>query len=142
MHEFARENRYEQIGGEETISAWTKFDFPGRNGVYSNFRWNSGHFAAIDRDEKTGRSAIFQFRGKKWQDEVDKEFGNFEYLMGASIDLSNEEVVRELTEWGKWYLHEVPLDGFRIDAVKHMRFTFTAIGSQSFAKKRRENCLR
>ena len=122
--EFARENRYEQIGREETISAWTKFDFPGRNGVYSNFRWNSGHFAAIDRDEKTGRSAIFQFRGKKWQDEVDKEFGNFEYLMGASIDLSNEEVVRELTEWGKWYLHEVPLDGFRIDAVKHMRFTF------------------
>lgn len=122
--EFAQENRYEQVSGEQKISAWTRFDFPGRNGVYSDFRWNSGHFAAIDRDEKTGRSAIFQFRGKQWQDEVDKEFGNFEYLMGASIDLSNEEVVRELTEWGKWYLREIPLDGFRIDAVKHMRFTF------------------
>lgn len=122
--EFAQENRCEQISGEEKISAWTRFDFPGRNGAYSDFKWNSEHFAAIDRDEKTGRSAIFQFRGKQWQDEVDKEFGNFEYLMGASIDLSNEEVVRELTEWGKWYLQEIPLDGFRIDAVKHMRFTF------------------
>lgn len=122
--EFAQENRYEQVSGDEMISAWTKYNFPGRNGKYSDFQWNSEHFAAIDRDENTGRSAIFQFTGKEWQEEVDWEFGNYEYLMGASLDLRNEEVVEELKRWGKWYLSQAPVDGFRIDAVKHMRFTF------------------
>lgn len=122
--QFAHENRYEQLSGDEMISAWTTFDFPGRNGKYSDFKWNSAHFAAIDRDERTGRSAIFQFTGKEWQEEVDWEFGNYEYLMGASLDLRNEEVVQELERWGKWYIAQAPVDGFRIDAVKHMRFTF------------------
>lgn len=122
--EFAQENRYEQLSGDEMISAWTKFNFPVRNGKYSDFKWNSEHFAAIDRDENTGRSAIFQFSGKEWQEDVDWEFGNYEYLMGASLDLRNEEVVEELMRWGKWYISQVPVDGFRIDAVKHMRFTF------------------
>lgn len=133
--EFAHENRYEQLSGDETISAWTKFNFSGRNGVYSDFKWNSKHFAAIDRDDNTGRSAIFQFTGKEWQEEVDWEFGNYEYLMGASLDLSNEEVVGELNRWGQWYLSQVPVDGFRIDAVKHMRFTFY---SEWLAKLRQE----
>ena len=36
--------------------------------------------------------------------EVDEEFGNFDYLMGADIDFQNEEVREELLRWGKWYI--------------------------------------
>jgi alpha-amylase len=44
--------------------------------------------------------------------------------MGADIDLNNQEVIDELNRWGKWFVHTTDVDGFRIDAVKHMKFTF------------------
>ncbi len=122
--EFDENNRCKAISDVKNIHAWTKFTFPGRNGAYSGFQWNSAHFDATDWDENEKRHALFRFEGKQWEDQVDKEFGNFDYLMGANIDLGNEEVIGELKAWGKWYLKEVPVDGFRIDAVKHMRFTF------------------
>ena len=44
--------------------------------------------------------------------------------MGEDIDLNNVDVVTELTNWGKWYLETTNVDGFRLDAVKHIRFSF------------------
>lgn len=40
--------------------------------------------------------------------------------MGADIDFKNPEVVEECTKWGKWYLETTKVDGFRLDAVKHI----------------------
>lgn len=42
--------------------------------------------------------------------------------MGADLDLSNPEVIAELDRWGRWYYDTVKMDGFRLDAVKHMDF--------------------
>ena len=44
--------------------------------------------------------------------------------MGCDVDLNNVDVVEELTNWGKWYLDLTKVDGFRIDAVKHIRASF------------------
>jgi alpha-amylase len=44
--------------------------------------------------------------------------------MGADIDLNNFDVVTELKKWGKWYLDTTGVDGFRLDAVKHIRSEF------------------
>ncbi|WP_066649271.1 alpha-amylase [Christensenella timonensis] len=122
--EYNPENRQQSIGEDKEIVAWTKFDFPGRNGQYSDFKWNHTHFGGIDWDEKEQKKGIFKFHGKQWEDEVDDEKGNFDYLMGADVDLSNPEVVEELKRWGNWYLDIAPVNGFRMDAVKHMRFSF------------------
>ena len=32
------ENRYQPVGDEQTVSVWSKFNFPGRNGKYSSFK--------------------------------------------------------------------------------------------------------
>lgn len=117
-------DRYRQTGPARTISAWTSFTFPGRGGRYSDFCWNWEHFDGIDWDDATGEKAIFKFQGKEWDSEVDSENGNYDYLMGADVDLGNPQVVEELTRWGLWYLNETGVDGFRIDAAKHIRFTF------------------
>ncbi len=117
-------DRYRQTGPARTISAWTSFTFPGRGGRYSDFCWNWEHFDGIDWDDATGEKAIFKFQGKEWDSEVDSENGNYDYLMGADVDLGNPQVVEELTRWGLWYLSETGVDGFRIDAAKHIRFTF------------------
>lgn len=38
--------------------------------------------------------------------------------------MNNPEVVEELKRWGEWYLQMTGVDGVRLDAVKHIRFTF------------------
>ena len=118
------QNRSESLGEPKEITAWTKFTFPGRNDMYSSFKWNWTHFHGTDWDEKTKKNSVYRFYGKHWDELVDKENGNFDYLMGCDVDLNNVDVVEELTNWGKWYLQTTNVDGFRMDAVKHIRASF------------------
>ena len=122
--EEAGNNRTEDISEPITIKAWTKFNFDERANKYSSFKWNWTHFHGTDWDEAQKRNGIFRFYGKHWDYDVDKENGNFDYLMGADVDLNNNEVVEELTKWGKWYLETTNIDGFRLDAVKHIKAGF------------------
>ena len=117
-------NRCDEEQQKETIGAWTSFTFPGRKGKYSSFCWNHTHFDGVDWDENTKERNIFQIDGKTWDAEVDRENGNYDYLMGADLDMGNPEVREELDRWGEWYLKITEVDGFRLDAVKHIDFTF------------------
>ena len=119
------DNRCEQIGGEQRIRAWSKFTFPGRNGMYSRFTWDHRHFTGTDWDEERREAGnIYRFTGKHWAPETDPENGNFDYLMGMNVDMSNPRVVRETKKWLDWYLRETGVDGLRLDAVKHISFPF------------------
>ena len=55
------------------IKVWTKYDFPGRGDIYSNFKWNWTHFHGVDWDENTSKVSIYKFYGKHWDENVDKE---------------------------------------------------------------------
>ena len=111
-------------GKEQTVEVWTKFTFPGRNHKYSDFEWNWTHFDGIDYDYRTNQVALYKLKNKTWQMDVDKEHGNYDYLMGADIDFSNQEVIDESMKWGKWYLDTTGVNGFRFDAVKHIKASF------------------
>ncbi len=117
-------NHNEPISNQETIRVATKFTFPGRKHKYSDFEWNWTHFDGIDYDENTKQHAIFKFKNKDWSDAVDEEYGNYDYLMGADLDFENPEVIEECEKWGKWYLEETKVNGFRLDAVKHIDADF------------------
>lgn len=108
------------------ITAWTKYNFTARNNKYSDFKWNYKHFNGTDWDESGRKNAIFRFSGKHWDQNVDQENGNYDYLMGSDIDFGNPEVVEELNKWGKWYLDITGVDAFRLDAVKHIKSGFMA----------------
>jgi alpha-amylase len=119
------ENRNEPSGTMETIKAWTNFTFPGRNKKYSELEWHWWHFSSVDfnaLDER--KKAIYLFEGKKFDDSVDLEKGNFDYLMGCDLDINNVDVQKELDYWGKWYVETTGVDGFRFDALKHVKSTF------------------
>lgn len=58
-----------------------------------SFSWNR-------LGRKTKRNSVYRFYGKHWDELVDKENGNFDYLMGCDVDLNNVDVVEELTNWG------------------------------------------
>ena len=118
------EDHTKEEGSEETVDVWTKFTFPGRNHKYSDFEWNWTHFSGIDYNSRTNEVALYKLKNKTWQMDVDKEHGNYDYLMGADIDFSNPEVVDECMKWGKWYLDLTGVNGFRFDAVKHIESNF------------------
>jgi len=124
--EVNRQNREQDVSDSFTITAWTKFDFPGRNGKYSKFTWGWQHFTATDYDQKTGKSSIYRIVGenKSFSDNVDQELGNYDYLMFADIDYHHPDVVSETIAWGKWICDELSLDGMRLDAVKHINEDF------------------
>lgn len=122
--EVNRQNTNEIISGDEQIKVYTLFTFPGRNKKYSDFIWHWYHFDGIDYDEKTHRNTIFLFDQKSWDQEVDDENGNYDYLMGADLDFGNEETVQEVTSWLYWYINLTKINGLRLDAVKHIPASF------------------
>ncbi len=118
-------SRYSPIGEPQTIQAWTHFTFPGRQGQYSELEWHWWHFTAADYNAFDDNfEAVYLFEGKTFDDEVDLEKGSFDYLMGCDLDMSNPDVQQELKYWGKWYVETTQVDGFRFDAVKHVKAGF------------------
>ena len=135
---FLQDDRLHPRGEPREVEVYTQFTFPGRRGQYSPFEWHWQHFDAVDYDARTQESnRVYLFEGKQFDDQVALEKGNFAYLMGCDLDFQNEEVRAELTRWGQWYLDTTGVDGFRLDAVKHIsasRVGWTRLGDAEHPK--------
>ncbi|HBC9344243.1 TPA: alpha-amylase, partial [Escherichia coli] len=111
---------------EEIIECegWTRYTFPVRAGQYSQFIWDFKCFSGIDHIENPDEDGIFKivndYTGEGWNDQVDDELGNFDYLMGENIDFRNHAVTEEIKYWARWVMEQTQCDGFRLDAVKHI----------------------
>jgi alpha-amylase len=123
---FPQHDRLNPKGGLQEIKTYSHFYFPGRQNKYSNFEWHWWNFDAVDYNEYNSgdRSTVYLLEGKVFDDYVALENGNFAYLMGCDLDFQNEWVQGEITYWGKWYLDTTNVDGFRIDAIKHISTWF------------------
>ncbi len=108
------------------IQGWTGFDFSGKNNQYSDFKWHWYHFNGIDYDALHDETGLYLILGdgKGWSDQVDGEHGNYDYLMFNNIDYNHPEVVSHLKKWVKWFLETTKIDGFRLDAIKHIKYDF------------------
>lgn len=73
---------------------------------------------------KRRRYIEFLETAKYWASSVDKEKGNFDYLMFADIDHNHPEVKGEIKKWAIWLIHELKLEGIRFDAVKYFSEDF------------------
>ncbi len=122
---YAQGDRLRPLGEARDVSVYTHFAFPARQGSYSTFEWHWWHFDAVDYDDLSkAAGTIYLFEGKRFDDYVALEKGNFAYLMGCDLDFQDPWVRGELTWWGKWYLDTTAVDGFRLDAVKHISAWF------------------
>ncbi|KAK9762920.1 hypothetical protein K7432_010863 [Basidiobolus ranarum] len=126
--EVNRSNRNQDISGPYNIAGWTKFTYPGRGKKYSQFKWNFNHFTGVDWNEELHKSSIYRImgNGKYWSDQVDKEYGNYDYLMFSDVDYNHPEVIEETKKWAVWLAKELKLTGFRLDAAKHIHEHFIA----------------
>jgi len=119
-------NREKIISSEIEIESYTKFTFPGRGKKYSDFEWNFTCFSGVDYAEGED-SHIYKIKseyGDDWEEMIDDEKGNYDYLMFNDIEHRNPHVREELNKWAKWYFDETDFDGVRLDALKHISFDF------------------
>lgn len=103
---------------------YTRFTFPGRQGEYSQFIWDAKCFSGVDYLAQPEEKGIFrlvnEYGDGEWDDQVDTENGNYDYLMGANVEFRNRAVFEELKFWGRWFSEQVTVNGFRLDAAKHI----------------------
>lgn len=123
-------NREEFISEPFEIEAFTRFAYPARAEKYSAFKWDFQCFSGVDYDAASPEDGVIysiqnQY-GDGWDQVPGDEHGNFDYLMLCDIEFRNPAVVEELKAWGKWFLETTGVDGFRLDAVKHIPAYFYA----------------
>jgi alpha-amylase len=119
------EDRNKVISEPMEVEVHTLFNFPGRKGKYSQFVWDWRTFTGVAAEN--GEHEIYTILneyGDKWDELIDDEKGNFDFLMGADIEFRNPHVRDELKWWGKWYIETTNVDGLRLDAVKHITPSF------------------
>ncbi len=116
----SEENRQQVISEPFEIESYTKFNFA-RGDTYSNFQWDFTCFTGVDYAEgmDKGIYQIIHDHGDGWEELIDDEKGNYDYLMYNDIEHRNPFVRAELNHWGKWYHDQIHFDGVRLDAVKH-----------------------
>jgi len=124
------------------IKSYTKFDFPERSNQYSSFKWNSRHFDSVDTTSKISQNGneftetggkegkyIYRFAfnepeynppSKNFEKWVSLEKGNYDFLQDSDFDYGRFDVREEMKYWGEWFRAKAGLDGFRLDAVKHI----------------------
>jgi alpha-amylase len=112
-------NRREFVSGDETIEVFTRFTFPGRQGKYSQYVWDQHSFTGVQLDDGIGMIQN-EYSNGQWEEMLENELGNFDFLMGNDIEYRNPAVREELKNWGRWYVETTGIDGFRLDALKHI----------------------
>ncbi|KAF9066613.1 glycoside hydrolase family 13 protein [Rhodocollybia butyracea] len=122
------QDRLIELEKPREIEGWTVFDFPGRGDKYSSMHWNQEHFTGVDWDQKTQTKGIYKIVGKGhrgWSKNVDRELGNYDFLLGIDIDHRHPDVQQDFFAWGPWVLEVTEAVGFRLDAIKHIDRDFT-----------------
>ena len=112
-------NRKEFVDGEEELPLPTRFTFPARNGKYSEYVWDFHSFTGVELQDGIGM-IVNEYSNGEWEEMLEDELGNFDFLMGNDIEYRNPAVREELKRWGKWYVETTGVDGFRLDALKHI----------------------
>lgn len=122
---FAFSDRNRQIGDVQPVKSWTQFQFPGRGEKYSSMKWCWWHFDSVDyNSHNPSYKAVFRMKEKSFETKVDLCQGNYDYLMGCDLDMNHPEVRGELKYWGEWIINTAGVDGFRLDAIKHINGDF------------------
>lgn len=118
------DNRNEKEGEPFEMDAWTKFTFPGRKNKYSDFIWDWHSFTGLSENGHDVFLILNEYTENGWENMLENELGNYDYLMGTDIEFRNPHVRDEIKKWGVWYTEFTGVDCFRLDAVKHIHFSF------------------
>lgn len=100
-------------------SVWTGYSYSGRNNTYSSYKWN----ASLMNGWQGGGGVWYQWNS--WDFSPYDNGDAYDNLMGCEIRYNNcPSAVTETINWGQWITTKMNLDGYRLDAVKHIYTPF------------------
>ncbi|MDY6784019.1 MAG: alpha-amylase [Cyanobacteriota bacterium] len=121
----AWDNRNYELSPPKPISIYSYFGFPGRGDTYSSMKWHWWHFDSVNHNANDWNDkSIYRLKDKRFETDVNPRHGNYDFLMACDLDMRNEQTRGEVTYWGQWFLDTTGVDGFRLDAVKHISSLF------------------
>ena len=86
------------------IKAWSHYKFPGRGGQVLDRSSGTGSTSTPSAPTPTSpdeRGKIYRVVGKTFSGEVCFEYGNFDYLMGADVDMYHPDVRDRAVQLGR-----------------------------------------
>ena len=118
MNHFTSADAQELANGQYNV--YTSFTYPGRNNTYSNYQWHWGNFTATQQAPNNG---WYQWKAYDFQPYANGDA--YDNLLGSEVQYNNNPAnVNETIGWGNWITTKLNLDGYRLDATKHMYTPF------------------
>lgn len=118
MNHFTSADAQELANGQYNV--YTSFTYPGRNNTYSNYQWHWPNFTATQQAPNNG---WYQWKAYDFQPYANGDA--YDNLLGSEIQYNNNPSnVNETIGWGNWITTKLSLDGYRLDATKHMYTPF------------------
>ncbi len=99
------------------FSVPTKFTFPGRGTRYSDYTWQYYNFNGVQAADQSWQNWHGGWDFLPYPDAWDN-------LMGCEIRYLDENNRNELVRWGQWLTATLKLDGYRLDATRHIYTPF------------------
>ncbi|WP_100335664.1 alpha-amylase [Hymenobacter chitinivorans] len=104
---------------QETVNGntvYTRFNYAGRGSTYSTYRWSSANFTGTQQAPNNG-----WYQWKSWDFQPYANNDAYDNLLGSEIQYNgNTANQNETINWGNWITTKLSLDGYRLDATKHI----------------------
>ncbi len=138
---FTQENQQVHIKRDGVVQAHVTFDYnkpndPNpRKGKYSQHIWRAEHFDGMEsftttylfQDKQIDKvSALNDLTTLPWEFADLYQALRSDIILGLDLDFEHPEVQEEMIKWSKWLVEEVGVDGFRVDAIRHIHIPFLA----------------
>ena len=115
---FADAQEQFNIGGTN-YNVYTSFTYPGRGNTYSAFQWHYYNFNATQQAPNNG---WYQWNAYDFQPYANNDA--YDNLLGSEIRYADVNQRTETKNWGNWITNKMNLDGYRLDATKHIQTGF------------------
>ncbi|WP_460677608.1 alpha-amylase [Hymenobacter coalescens] len=104
---------------QETVNGnavYTRFNYPGRGTTHSAYRWGYNNFTGTQQAPNNG-----WYQWKSWDFQPYANNDAYDNLLGSEIQYNgNPANQTETINWGNWITSKLQLDGYRLDATKHI----------------------
>lgn len=106
------------VGGTN-YNVYTSFTYPGRANKYSTYQW---HYYNFNGTQQAPNNGWYQWNAWDFQPYANGDA--YDNLLGSEIRYADQNQVNETIKWGNWMTTTLGLDGYRLDATKHMLTSF------------------
>ncbi|MBX0290039.1 alpha-amylase [Hymenobacter sp. HSC-4F20] len=103
----------------QNYTVWTSFTYPGRGNTYSAFKW---HYYNFNGTQQAPNNGWYQWNAWDFQPYANNDA--YDNLLGSEIRYADVNQRTETKNWGNWITTKLSLDGYRLDATKHIQTSF------------------